>query len=174
MIYGVCVPLVSTKNQTLLLVRTYVYSCSYLQSFMYRCYHVSSSASLSVKLWIVAEDTHGVFQSSFALEIVRQPFLILETRVERSEDQRELLLSSSHLFGESKLESVDDLPQGGIGVGEFAADEVLALALGLVVFQNTLKVGKELWDAGLAEVGGFFKSGVLLIFVLSVQVFQML
>lgn len=129
--------------------------------------HVSFLVSLSVKLRVVSEHTHAVLQSPVALEIVRQPLLALETRVKCLKNQRKLLLPSLHLFRESKLEPVDDLPQCRVGICEFAADEVLALAFALVVFQYALEVGEELWDAVLAEVGRFLESGVLLVLVWS-------
>lgn len=51
-----------------------------LGHFRYRIRTVDSS--LTVKFWIVPEDTHGIRLSSLAVQVLLQPSFIFETWVE--------------------------------------------------------------------------------------------
>jgi len=97
--------------------------------------------SWPVKLAIVTEDSHAVLQSPVALQIVTQPLLVFETWVELCEKKWVVLLPSRHLLRKSEPQAIKNLPEGGVGIGQFAADEMLALAVGLIVLEHPLKVG---------------------------------
>ena len=65
---------------------------------------------LSVQLRVVPEYAHTVFESPIAAEVIFQPLLLLQARIELVEDDGELLRTSSHFFWEGKLQPVDNLP----------------------------------------------------------------
>lgn len=92
----------------------------------------------------MSKDTHRVRLSSLTVQVLLHPSLILQARIEVVEQQGRLRAPVSHLIRESKLKTVDDLPQGEICVCQRLAYKIFAFARCLIVFEHTLEVAEEL------------------------------
>lgn len=118
-----------------------------------------------VELWVVSEYAHAKGQSALALQVVFDAFCVDNVVVKGAKEQRVVLPGGLDFIGKGKLEAAQNVPEGGVGIGQFGADEELGLADGLVGFQNALEEGEELWDAVFAEIRRFLEGLVLLVFV---------
>lgn len=70
------------------------------------------------------------------------------------------------LVGESKLESVNDLPQSKICICQRISHEMFALSCRFVVLEYTFEVAEEFGQAVFAEVGCFLECFVLLVCII--------
>jgi len=99
---------------------------------------------LSVQLRVVPEESHRVRQPLLAVEVRLERLLGSNTRIELLEEQGMVFLSRVNFLWERKLQTIQNLPQGSVGICEPASYEIFALAFGLVLLQHTFEIAEEL------------------------------
>lgn len=68
-----------------------------------------------------------------------------------------------HLLWKSKLETINDLPQSKVRIGQRSTNKILSFAGSFVVLQHALKITEKLGYACFTEVGGFLQRLVFLL-----------